>query len=392
MTTPNTLTNLQGTVYSVVDNVSRGSYGAVAAVSINAADEQLQLGQSLRIPVTTTESAITPSAGQLPNDGGETTVSNRTLTLANDRAVQIQFNMEEMKGLNKAGPGYNPIFADRLSQSFETLLDEMSQDVCDLYDEASVAIEPAGTNLFDSTGHIQDSANVKRELRLNKARLNDLQMIVSPTIEARLNALKELYQVNTSGQAETLREAATGRLHGFDIHVDNNVKTHTKGTASTATTDNAGYAVGATTITLGSAGTGTILEGDIITFAGDSAKYTVRSGDANVSDGGTITIAEPGLRQAIAASTTAITVESGAGAVERCMAFDRQAIQMIARGHAGLGEDSAVAAQVVTDPVSGLPFTLVEYPQYRQKVFELGALWGVGMTKQEHAVQMTDAK
>jgi hypothetical protein len=167
MTTPNTLTNLQGQVYSSVDNVSRGSYGAVAAVAINAADEQMQKGESLRIPVTPTDAAITPTAGQLPNDGGEVTVSNRTITLANDRAVQIQFNAEEIKGLEKAGPGFDGIFQDRLSQAYEVIVDEMSQDICDLYDEASVGLEPAGTNLFDSTGHIQDSANAKRELRTN---------------------------------------------------------------------------------------------------------------------------------------------------------------------------------------------------------------------------------
>ncbi len=79
------------------------------------------------------------------------------------------------------------------------------------------------------------------------------------------------------------------------------------GTNAGATTNAAGYAVGATVITLASAGTGTILAGDVITFTGDGNKYVVISGDNNVANGGTITLAAPGLRQAIPAAATAIT-------------------------------------------------------------------------------------
>lgn len=85
----------------------------------------------------------------------------------------------------------------------------------------------------------------------------------------------------------------------------------TKGTASGATTDATGYAIGTTTITLASAGTGTIIAGDRVTFAGDTVKYVVSSGDADVSNGGTITIESPGLLTAIPASATAITVYAG---------------------------------------------------------------------------------
>lgn len=86
------------------------------------------------------------------------------------------------------------------------------------------------------------------------------------------------------------------------------IATDTKGTAASATTDTTGYAIGETTITLAIAGTGTILTGDMITFAGDSREYRVITGDTDVSDAGSITIAEPGLQTAIAASAVAITI------------------------------------------------------------------------------------
>lgn len=83
------------------------------------------------------------------------------------------------------------------------------------------------------------------------------------------------------------------------------------GTASGATTDATGYATSSTTITLASAGTGTILAGDRVTFGSDTVKYTVTSGDADVSNGGSITIESPGLLTAIPASATNITVYGG---------------------------------------------------------------------------------
>ena len=74
------------------------------------------------------------------------------------------------------------------------------------------------------------------------------------------------------------------------------------GTASGATTDTTGYATTSTVITLASAGTGSILAGDYVQFSGDTAKYLVTSGDADVSGGGSITIDSPGLTTAIPAS------------------------------------------------------------------------------------------
>jgi len=80
------------------------------------------------------------------------------------------------------------------------------------------------------------------------------------------------------------------------------------GTNSGATTDATGYAIGVTSITLASAGTGTILEGDVLTFGTDTNEYIVKTGDADVSGGGTIVLATP-LLVAIPASATAITTK-----------------------------------------------------------------------------------
>ncbi len=80
---------------------------------------------------------------------------------------------------------------------------------------------------------------------------------------------------------------------------------------SGATTDAVGYAIGSTSIKLASAGTGMIVSGDTISFAGDPNKYIVLTGDSDVSNGGILTLQPPGLLVAMSASAHAITLYYG---------------------------------------------------------------------------------
>lgn len=77
-----------------------------------------------------------------------------------------------------------------------------------------------------------------------------------------------------------------------------------------ATTNGAAYAVNATVITLASAGSGEIPAGASIKFSGDTNAYAVASGDADVSNGGTITLAGTGLKVAMSATAKTITLQN----------------------------------------------------------------------------------
>lgn len=139
------------------------------------------------------------------------------------------------------------------------------------------------------------------------------------------------------------------------------------GTASGATTNAAGYAMGVKTVTLASAGTGTILVDDIIQFAGDGHRYTVTSGDADVSNGGTISFT-PGLRVAMSAATKAITVVSnqrfvGAGRLQgiHCRAGTTPSVTIYDNASAASGKvlyatGTMTIGQSIMFPGDGLPF------------------------------------
>jgi hypothetical protein len=191
-----------------------------------------------------------------------------------------------------------------------------------------------------------------------------------------------LTKVNEAGTAMTLRDGQLLDLFGLSVRESAASRAHTKGTGASATTNNAGYAVGATVITLAAAGTGTIVAGDIVTFAGDTNKYLVISGDADVSGGGTITLAKPGLRVAIAASATAITVGNNYTAN---VAFSRNALVLATRAPALPNEgDLALDRMTITDPRSGMAFEVSIWPGYRKVRYEIAAAWGTKATKQEH--------
>jgi hypothetical protein len=212
-----------------------------------------------------------------------------------------------------------------------------------------------------------------------------MHMVLGSTAVANIRGKQSgLFKINEAGTDQLLRFGVLGDVGGFALHNSAQVKTAvTAGTNNgSASTNNAGYAVGATTLTLASAGTGTIIAGDIITIAGDTNKYLVVTGDADVSGGGSIVIAEPGLRVAIAASNTVITTIA---ATTRNMFFHRSAIQLATRAPAMPdGGDSADDVMIVTDPVSGVAFEFCVYKQKRQVRYEVNLAWGVKMVAPRH--------
>lgn len=373
----NTLTNLIPSIYEGLDVVSRELSGLVSSVSLFPGAERVAKDQTVTFPVVPsyTPADITPAA--TGPDPSASTIGNDSLTISKSRGVTFYWEGDEQLGLQD---GYNGIFSNQVTQSMRALVNEMETDLAALYTKTSRATGTAGTTPFAST--LADTSALRKILSDNGSPLIDLQLAVNTTAGEALRNLSQLNKSNEAGSDELLRRGVLMDVHGFAIRESAQVKSHTKGTASGATTNNAGYAVGATTITLASAGTGTILAGDVITFAGDSNKYVVATGDSDVSNGGTIVLAAPGLRQAIAASATAITVTAN----HVCnMAFSRSAIYLATRIPAmPAGGDSADDSVIVTDAQSGLSFQVALYRQFKRIAFEVGAAWGVKCAKPEH--------
>lgn len=376
----NTITGLIPTMYNALNVISREITGLIPAVTSDMTYERAAVGQTVRSPVApaSTASDITPAVTP-PNDGDQT-IGYTDMTITKSRRVPIRWNGEERLGLDNNGAQYNVIFRDQMAQAMRTLTNEVEADLAALHIYASRAYGTSGTTPFGSS--LGDTANIRKLLVDNGAPTSDLNLIMNTSAGANLRTLTQLTKVNEAGDSSMLRQGVLLDIHGMALRESAQIVTSTAGTGASATTDTAGYAIGATVITLASAGTGTIVAGDVITFAGDTNKYVVASGDADVSNGGTITLAAPGLRKALAASAIAITVNAAAA---RNMAFSRSAIALATRAPALPAEgDSAADRFMLTDPNSGLSFEVSMYKQYRQVQYEVALAWGVKAVKPEH--------
>ena len=382
----NTLTSLTPDLFEAMDVVSREMVGMIPSVARDSNAERAAKDQTVRSFVAPASSAADITPGQLPPDTGDQTIGNKTITISKARAVPIRWNGEEQRGMN-FGPGYQNIRRDQIAQAMRTLVNEIENDLCALYIKASRAVAPDATTLFSAS--LKDLANVRRILADNGAPMNDISVVLNSLGGAEIRGLAQLNKANEAGSDSMLRQGVLLDVFGMAIRESAQIDAHVAGTASSATTDNAGYAVGATTLTLASAGTGTILAGDVITFAGDSNKYVVTTGDSDVSNGGTIVLAEPGLKVAMSAATKAITVDGTS--LDRNLVFARNAIQLVTRVPARPVEgDRAEDVMIVQDPRSGLAFELAMYKEYRQVHYELSAAWGQAVIKPEHFALLID--
>jgi hypothetical protein len=374
----NTITGLIPTIYNALDVVSRELVGLIPAVTMDAQFERAAVGQTVTSPVApaATASDITPNV--TPPDDGDQVIGSASMTITKARRVPVRWNGEQSKGLNNNGAGRNLIMQNQFAQAMRTLTNEVEADLAGLYLGASRAYGVAGTTPFATAGDFSDASFVDKILKDNGAD-GDRHLVINTSASSTM--IGKQARNDIQGGDSLLRQGIILDTAGLSIRESAQILTPASGTGASATTDTAGYAVGATAIDLAAAGTGTVVAGDAVSFAGDSEKYVVVTGTADVS-GGSIVLAEPGLRQAIPASAVAMTVHAASA---RNMAFSRSAIALATRAPALPDEgDSADDRMVVTDPRSGISFEISLYKQYRQVQYEVALAWGVKAVKTEH--------
>ena len=379
--TTNTLTNLIPDLYAALDVVSRELVGMIPAVTVDASVNRAAVNENVRVPIAPANTAggdITP-AMSIPAEADQT-IGYSTIAITKARAFPFSWNGEEQRGLNN-GPGYLGIRANQIAQAMRAAVNEVETDLCALHAVMSRAAGAAGTTPFATNTAGLTAA--RQILADNGAPLSDASLVLNTTAGANLRTLLNVNSARDESRMPITQQGVITRISDLSIRESAQVVTSTAGTGATVKTNTAGYAIGATTITLKSTGgTGTVVAGDVITFAGDTNQYVVTSGDSDISDGGTITIAAPGLRKAIAASETVITIVAAAA---RSMAFSRSAIVLATRLPERPAEgDLALDVMTITDPRSGLSFEVAIYGGYRKIRYEIALAWGVKCIKPEH--------
>lgn len=383
--TVTTLTGLIPDIYAAMDIVAREQVGFIPAVSRDGGAERAAVGETVRSPVVGAMAAENLTVDNVAASAPDQTIGYVDMTITKARSVPFGITGEETKGLKNAGT-LATINRDRIAQCLRTLTNEVEADLAALHIYASRAYGTYNVTPFGTAADLSDFANARKILVANGSPRSDLHMVLGDNAAANIRGKQSsLFKVNEAGSDELLRTGSLGTVQSWALHESAQVKTAvTAGTNNgSAQTDGSAYAVGATVIALDSAGTGTIIPGDIITFAGDTNKYVVTVGDSNVANGGTITLAEPGLRVAIGASAKVITTVA---ATTRNMFFHRAAIQLATRAPAmPEGGDAADDVMVIADPVSGIAYEFCIYRQKRQVRYEVNLAWGVKMVMPRYA-------
>jgi hypothetical protein len=314
--------------------------------------------------------------------GDDATVTTDTMTITQVARTNIPIKGEVAKQLMNTGQ-YGTVLEQLFAQHIRAIVNTIeSYAGTVIKNGSSRATGTAGTTPFAST--ISSTAQLRKILVDNGCPMDgQVSLVVDTAAGANLRSLTQLQKVNEAGTAGTLRNGELLNLNGLSIKESAGVATHTIGTlAGSPTITNANFAVGSTSLTLSSAGTGTIVAGDALSIANDTGNvYIVKTGDSDVSDGGTLVLNKPGLRKATGASTRALTI---AAAYTGNAAFHRSAVEVVMRPPAmPVGGDAAVDRMTVFDEKSGLSFEVALYLGYGMNMLEFVTYYDVKVWKPE---------
>ena len=225
--------------------------------------------------------------------------------------------------------------------------------------------------------------------------LMDRKFICGTKDYAALINLTEVHYANNRGSNDASMYGTVGDVRGFMVQRDQQVPTHTIGTITTGLITKASTAVSAGTTsfigtTAASTGAIALKQGDLIDIAHSSGTrtYSVQAAvtqAAAATDTAAITL-DRGLEFALIGSE-AVTLSTATST------FDANSILAIGGrmdGYSVVGrlpQTSVNGMQTqgdhfpIVDPVSGFPFLVSVYPQYKQVSIEVSAIWGVEVTQ-----------
>jgi len=359
-----------------MDRVARELSGFIPSSMVNASGVTIAAQgdkvQSLRTTEAIDKASYTP-AMTVPDSGDKTNVMDE---FAIDQYVgkELPLKGETVKRLKNIAE-YGKWIEDEFAQMMRSAVNEMEAYLGGIaYKAASRAYGTAGSNPFAS--NITAIGNLRKILKDNGCPVQDgaLSLVLDTTAgSAGIGNIAQLQKINESGDGgDLLRQGLLGVLGGFNIRESAGVQLHTKGTA-TGFDAAGGEPLGETVVAVDGSDAGTILAGDVVTFAGDTNKYVVNSATASGAASGNITLNRPGLRAALAD-----TVEGTIGdSFTANVAFHRSAIEFAARAPAQPeGGDAAVDSMIIVDPISGIPFEFRMYKGYGMNKIELNIFYG----------------
>lgn len=159
-----------------------------------------------------------------PQGIGEGSVS---VTLDSIADVSVEVTAKELS-LNISD------FGEQVAEgAMQAIAQKIDEKLCELYVDIPYCNGTAG----NTPAQLADIANAGKVLNNNKVPLAQRRLVIDPEAQAKLIVLDAIAGADKSGSTQALRDANMGRVLGFDTFMDQNIKTHEKGTLAAGTGD-----------------------------------------------------------------------------------------------------------------------------------------------------------
>ena len=341
---------------------------------VNRAYEVLaaQLGSTMDVPIPSAITATAVSPSNTPPSNVDSAPSSVAISL--NQWYEAAFHLTDREE-REVMQGVIPMQA---SEAVKALVNKVETHLFGFYKAVYGFAGTPGTTPFASD--LAAFTAARKTLHEQLAPFDPRYSVIGPDAEANALQLRAFQDASYRGDTDGIVAGQIGRKLGSLWVMSQHVPTHTAGTGADYVVNKSdGQAVGDTAITV-DGGTGTMLVGDIVTFAGHDQTYAVTA--ALASNTFSIT---PGLKAAVA-DDAAVTLKATHVAN---LVFHRDAIAFATRPLEGTvrpGLGSIVETAV--DPVSGLALRLEVTRQHKLTRYAFDILWGAALVRPELAVRL----
>lgn len=371
----NTLTSILPVLASAMQTVSRERVGCIASVATNFDEKMAGVGQTIHIPVGPTRAVSTYTPSMAATAGADATALSADLVLSNNQYAGFNLAGEDDRILLSGGADVRASwFEQMVAQSIRAVVNGIEVGVAAaLKQGASRAAGAAGTAPFGT--NFSEATAVRKILVDNGAPASDLNLILDTSASANYLQRITALSISDAGAGETFRNALLGNTFGMAVRESAGIALHTKGTGASYVTSGS-TAPGVTDIALVT-GTGTVLSGDVVTFAADAnSKYVVNNG---VAAPGTISLGRPGAKVTIA-TANALTVGNS---YTPNIALYKNAAVLVVRPTAIPIGGQVDDYSVITDPVSGISLGFARVVGDGMVTYRVHAVWAAKVVNPE---------
>lgn len=359
-----------------VAKAARESAGPLAVISKDVQNLPAGVGETVTVGMTSRLATAAVTAAATPTLPSVISLKYVQVSLASHQKAEFYLTARDI--LKLTSEDWIPA---QMEEAMRVVMADIKSDVYTALRDCNGYVKTAQTAIFNSTDNVNNIIDARKVLAQQLCPDGNRVLVLSTDEEANALKLTQFLAQYQAGDTKAFRDGFMGRVLGFATYVDNATVLPIVATAGTGANwkITGAHAAGASTLTIDS-GTGTMLDGDIITVGNYS--YRVKT----ALSGSTVVIHQPGLSAAAAHGDAAAVV---ATRDVQALAFDPAAIMLVMRSPKVEGELGV--SQIVTDPVSGLMFKVAAIPNYNAVTYEVSALWGAGIVDPNKGCEICSA-